>query len=556
MHLLRPEMEASLEQRLCKHFAQRRPVVLIILDGWGLGDGGSGDAIHLARTTATDGLTEQYPYTQLWTHGPYVGLPTEGDLGGSEVGHITLGAGRIIHQGATRIKQALAEGEFFATDAAKHIFVNCIKHDSALHLLGLLSDGNVHSHIEHFMAFVDEASKRGIRRLYVHALLDGRDVPYQSALKYIQMMEDKLRRVSGENKDYAIASGGGREQITMDRDKIWSRVELGWQTHVHGQAKLRVSCAEEAILVARKQHPKMIDQDLPPFVVVRNGEPLGAMQDGDSVVFMNFRSDRAIEFTTAMLADDFNGFQRGKRPKVVFGGMTTYDEDLNLPPLNMQPPVKVNNPLGDRLRKLGLRQFRLAETQKFPHVTFFFNGGRREAYPDETYTLIPSDKLTSFIQAPKMQAAKIAQAATSLIASGEYQFGLVNFANPDMVGHTGDISAVKQAVQATDNALGQVLQAIEKAGGTAIVTADHGNADEMLVINPRTHQPEPSTKHSLNPVPLWLFDPITKNSQRPYQLRPCPPDNPNTLANIAATIFIMLAEMPPNDLHNHLFILN
>ncbi len=333
-------------EALLRHFQGRWPVVLVVLDGWGLGNGGEGDAVYQARTGVADKLTAAYARTELWTHGLHVGLPGEGDMGGSEVGHLTLGAGRIVEQGAARIQRLLGQGGFFQGAAAERVLGNCVEGGGALHLVGLLSDGNVHSHFSHFLAFVDEAVRRGVKCLFVHALLDGRDVGFQSALEYVEAMEKKLADASGGRAgwEYAIASGGGRERITMDRDKIWSRVELGWRAHVLGEAEIRVQRASEAIVAARQQQPQIVDQDLPPFVVVRDGRPLGVMEDGDSVVMMNFRSDRALEFSQAMSQPDFDAFPRQRHPRVVFAGMTLYDEDNNIPELTMLPPVKVENP--------------------------------------------------------------------------------------------------------------------------------------------------------------------------------------------------------------------
>ena len=543
--------------KLAERFQGRGPLLNIVLDGWGIGAHDEGDAIFLASTPQIDFLTSRFPHTAIQAHGPHVGLPSFKDIGGSEVGHVTMGAGRIFPQGPTRIKEMIDSGTFFEASALNLLIDNCVQRPSALHLIGLLSDGNVHSHMDHFYAVIDHAVKRGVLRLYVHALLDGRDVPYQSALSYLEPMEAKLASIRREypGRDYAIASGGGREVITMDRDQIWEKVRLGWEVHVRGREGHPVASAAEAIAAARAHNPDMVDQDLPPFIVVRGGESVAPIVDGDSVIFMNFRGDRAIEFSRAMVEDNFTGFDRGRRPEVAYAGMMVYDEDTNLPPLRIVGATHVKDPFGKRILELGLRQFRLAESQKYAHVTFFYNGGYREPLdPDrELYHLIPSDKVNSFAAVPAMKAAQIADKACALIRGGEFQFGLINFANADMVGHTGDIAATMLGVEAIDHALGHILDALRETGGLAIITADHGNADEMISNNPQTQRREPNTRHSLNPVPLILFDPIY-GAPGDYRLIDGG-DTPLTLSRIAATNYILMGRTPPDDIDPPLFVL-
>ena len=539
---------------LTEHFKGRGPLLLIVLDGWGLGGHGEGDAIFHAQKPAIDGLGAAFAQTQLFTHGLYVGLPGAKDIGGSEVGHMTMGAGRIVPQGPTRIKQAMESGEFFEGEALNRLIENCLDKGSALHLLGLLSDGNVHSHIDHYHRVIDFAVQRGVRRLYVHALLDGRDVPYQSALDYVEPLEARLAGISREHAgwDYAIASGGGREVITMDRDRNWRKVQRGWEVHVLGRCEHTFPTASDAVRELRRRTPDAVDQDLPPFVIVRDGAPIGPMRDGDSAIFMNFRGDRAIEFSQAMVRDDFDGFQREGRPDVLYAGMMTYDEDTHLPPLTLMSPGGVKRPFGRRILELGLNQFRLAETQKYAHVTFFFNGGYREPLDPakEEYVLIESDKVDSFAEAPAMKAREIGARARQLILSGRFQFGLINFANADMVGHTGNLAAAVQAVEAVDRALTVIFDALAQVGGMAIVTADHGNAEEMISDNPKTGKREINTRHSLNPVPMYLFDPAYHGE---YQLRQGTPERPLTLANLAASAYILLGLTPPEDMEAPLF---
>ena len=542
---------------LFTRFMNRGPVLLIVLDGWGTGKGDEGDAIGQAATPTFSMLARDFAHTTLLTHGPHVGLPTLNDIGGSEVGHLTMGAGKIIQQGASRIKSQMESGEFFRGEVLQGIMKHCLERDTPLHLLGLLSDGNVHSHISHFHGIIDHAETQGIRRLYVHALLDGRDVPYQSALEYVQPLEAKFSAINDRHPgwEYAIASGGGREVITMDRDLVWEKVRKGWETHVLGMADHQFNSATEAIQSFRSLMPDESDQNLPSFVVLKNGNPIGPIRDGHALIFMNFRGDRAIEFSQAMVQEDFHGFERQGRPDIFYAGMSMYDEDTGLPPFRLNAPPEVKNPIGRRIVELGLRQFRLAETQKYAHVTFFFNGGYREPLDKalETYCLISSDKINSFARAPKMKAREIAQKACEFIRDGSYRFGLINFANADMVGHTGDLAAAIQGVEAVDGALADILQVLREKNGLAIITADHGNADEMITFNPKTGKREPNTRHSVNPVPVYLFDPQYKGTAD-YRLKTNDPAHPNTLANIAATIFTLMGQPVPKDLDSSLFL--
>lgn len=536
------------------HFAGRRPTLLIVMDGWGMGTGGPEDAISKARTPNMDRLWKQFPHTQLMTHGPHVGLPSGKDMGGSEVGHLTMGAGKILDQGPTRINKAIEDGSFFKSEALRQIIEPC-QQGGTLHLLGLLSDGNIHSHINHFRALIDHAFEHGIRRLRVHALLDGRDVGVQSAQKYICQLEEAFAFINSNGGfDYSFASGGGREVITMDRDRQWAKVEEGWNTHVHGEAVNRFPNMLAAIQHFRQETPDIVDQDIPGFVIVDDNDcPLGAIHDGDGVIMVNFRGDRATEISEAFCMDAFDGFDRGgsggKGPDVTYAGMMVYDEDRNLPELQLMGSTKVPNPFGRRILDMGIRQFRLAETQKYAHVTFFFNGGYREPLDAkmEDYILIPSDQGVSFSDSPEMKAVEVADKAIELIESGQYGFGLINFANTDMVGHCGKIEPVIRAAEAVDAAVGRIVASLEKAGGSAIITADHGNAEEMRIK--AGSGDEPSTKHSTNPVPCVLFDPAFDGS---YMLRqPDDSGNPETmpgLSNLAATLFVMLGLTPPEEL--------
>jgi len=533
---------------LRQNFFGRGPLIHVVLDGWGVGVPDETNAIHQASLPVMDGLIQNNPYTQLWTHGKYVGLPSENDLGGSEVGHMTMGAGVIKQQGPTLIKELIQNGEFFEIPVLTKIIKNCLNHDTPLHLLGLLSDGNIHSHQDHMLAIVRHAFQAGISRCYVHALLDGRDVGVQSALTYTEKFEKlfaELKEQRGEI-DYAFASGGGRESITMDRDNNWEKVEEGWNIHVKGKSENRFPSIRDAIEYFRIKNPGIIDQDLPGFVLVRHGKEIATIEDNHGLIFTNFRGDRAIEFSKAILEDDFSHFKRLVRPQVMFVGMTQYDQDDEIPSEYLVGTPDVEDPFGKRILELGLKQFRLSESQKYPHVTFFYNGGYREPLDSsmENYYLIESDKISSFASQPSMKAIEISNKAVEFICSGEYQYGLINFANADMVGHTGDFQAAVNAVETIDTALDSIVRAIGEMKGLLVITADHGNADQMLIQNCNGTM-EVSTKHSLNPVPFIIFDPLYNGD---YNLKPFGDDFKNNLSNVAATNFILLGQPVPDDL--------
>ncbi len=538
-HFLTPEGE------------RRRPALLIIMDGWGMSLGGAGDAIAQANTPNFDRLWLDYAHTELLTHGHAVGLPSQKDMGGSEVGHLTMGAGQVLDQGPTRINRAFEDGSFYDSPALQQV-MQATASGGTLHLFGLLSDGNIHSHLSHFRNVIDHAFSQQVKRLRVHALLDGRDVGIQSAQKYIAELEESFLFInSHDGFDYAFASGGGREVITMDRDHNWPKVAAGWRLMVHGDSPHHFRTMLDAVNHFRSENPELVDQDMPGFVMVdADDRPVGTIEDGDAVVMMNFRGDRAIEITEAFELDDFDGFDRGRRPAVTYAGMMVYDEDRDLPRLQLMGPTKVPRPFGRRILELGMRQFRLTETQKYPHVTFFFNGGYRQPLDAtmEDYILIDSDQNVSFADAPQMKSKEIADKAIELIESGRYDFGLINFANADMVGHCGNIAAAIEAIEAVDCAVGRIVDALQAAGGLALITADHGNAEEMLAAK-GDGEFEPSTKHSTNPVPCILFDPAYNGS---YQLRqPTEQEKPG-LSNLAATLFEMMGMEAPDDLDRSL----
>ena len=539
-------------KKLQKHFFGRGPLIHVVLDGWGIGESNSKNAIHCADLRLVPRMSKSCGYTELWTHGLHVGLPNEKDLGGSEVGHMTMGAGMIMEQGPTLIQKLIRSGEFFESSILKRIIRNCKFYDTPLHLLGLLSDGNIHSHIDHMEVIIKHAFNEGLRRCYIHALLDGRDTEIQSALEFTESFEDLFVSLKSQRPeiDYAFASGGGREFVTMDRDNNWDKVEAGWKIHVQGQSENRFPSIKVAIEYFRKKYPDIIDQDIPGFVIVRDGKAIGRIEDQHALIFTNFRGDRAIEFSTAILADDFPHFER-HRPKVLFASMTQYDQDKGFPEDFLAGMPEVKDPFGKRILELGLRQFRLTESQKFPHVTFFFNGGYRKPLDVsmENYHLIRSDTIYSFAEKPEMKAAEIGKKAVEFISSGEYQYGLINFANADMVGHTGDFKATILSVQAVEVALSKIVDAIDMVKGLLVVTADHGNADQMIIKN-NDGKREICTKHSLNPVPFIIYDPLYKGE---YKLKPFGKNCEINLSNVAATNFVLLGQPVPDDLAPSLF---
>lgn len=540
-------------KNLQQYFSGRGPLIHVVLDGWGVGAADETNAVNRANLPVMSRLIRGCPYTQLWTHGKYVGLPNEKDMGGSEVGHMTMGAGMVMEQGPTLIQNLLQSGEFFENPVLSRIIQNCVERDTPLHLLGLLSNGNIHSHVDHTEAIIRHAFQSGIRRCYLHALLDGRDVGVQSALDFTEPFEKLFSELKGQRPgiDYAFASGGGREVITMDRDNNWEKIETGWQIHVQGQSENQFPSIRDAIEHFRKQNPEIIDQDIPGFVIIRNGEAVGRIEDQHALIFTNFRGDRATEFSQAVLADDFPYFERYRCPEVLFAGMTQYDQDNQIPPDYLVGTPVVEEPFGKRILELGLKQFRLSETQKFAHVTFFYNGGYREPLDplQENYHFIASDKIPSFAERPAMKAPGISKKAVEFINSGEYQYGLINFANADMVGHTGDFQATVRAVEAADAALDNIVRAIDAVNGLLVITADHGNADEMLISN-QNGTLGISTKHSLNPVPFLIYDPLYNGD---YRLKPFGQDYNNNLSNIAATNFLLLGQAVPDDLAPSLF---
>ena len=490
------------------------PVLTIVMDGVGLAPEGEGNAVKRAYTPTLDALMKQYPTLKLKAHGTAVGLPSDDDMGNSEVGHNALGSGQVFAQGAKLVSNSIESGKIFQSEAWKEEVDNVKSSGGTLHFLGLFSDGNVHSHIDHLKAMIDEAKKEGVSRVRIHILLDGRDVGETSALDYVIPFEAYLDSLRSDDFDVKIASGGGRMKITMDRyEANWHMVELGWKTHVLGEGRMFAS-AEEAVKTYREE-TGAIDQDLDPFVIAEDGKPVGTINDGDAVVFFNFRGDRSIEISKAFEAgDDFDKFDRIRTPKVVYAGMLEYDGDLHIPSRYLVAPPEITGTMGEYLCDTGVTQYAISETQKYGHVTYFWNGNRSGKFSEEleTYVEIPSD-VVPFEQRPWMKCAEITDALIEALESGKYKCLRVNFPNGDMVGHTGNYLATRCSMEALDLQLARILTVIDKLGGVALITADHGNADEMYEIDKKTGEPKKGehgfkakTSHTLNPVPFVIYD--------------------------------------------------
>ena len=512
-----------------------KPLVLIVMDGVGFSKTGLGDAVTLANTPVLDKLLKERPNTRLKAHGGAVGLPTDDDMGNSEVGHNALGCGQIYSQGAKLVNESIESGKMFDSDTWKNLVGNCLSNGSTMHFIGLLSDGNVHSNISHLKQMIVRAKNDGVKRVRCHILLDGRDVPATSALQYVDDLEQLLATLNDSTFDGAIASGGGRMKVTMDRYQAdWNMVKLGWDTHVHGLGR-QFETAKDAIETYRKELD-VIDQDLPAFVIAKNGEPVGKIMDGDSVILYNFRGDRAIEISMAFDQPDFDKFDRGAAPKVIYAGMLQYDGDLKLPKNYLVAPPEIKNTLSELLVAHGLRQYAVSETQKYGHVTYFWNGNRSGKFSEEleTYKEIPSDNV-SFDERPWMKSAEITDDVIAALESGKYDFIRCNFPNGDMVGHTGNLDATITGVEAVDLGLARILKAADAVGATVLVTADHGNADEMLEKN-KKGEIQVRTAHSLNPVPFIIYD-----NDADYVIKP----GEYGLANVAPTVAKILGIEPP-----------
>ncbi|MCX6151217.1 MAG: 2,3-bisphosphoglycerate-independent phosphoglycerate mutase [Ignavibacteriales bacterium] len=526
-------MELNLE-KLKEFHGRKGPLLLIIMDGVGIGKNADNNAVYMAKTPVLDKLFTIPLQTNLRAHGKAVGLPSDDDMGNSEVGHNALGAGRVFAQGAKLVNKAIETGKIFQSDTWKKVIEHG-KHGGTVHFIGLLSDGNVHSHITQLFALINKCAEEDVNKLRVHPLLDGRDVGEKSALDFVVPTEELLLKISTEKGfDYRIASGGGRMNVTMDRyNADWRIVKRGWDAHVLGIGR-KFSSASEAIKTFYAEDSKMTDQYMGPFVVSdKAGEPVGKIVDGDSVVFFNFRGDRAIEISRAFEEPDLNTFERGKIPDIFYAGIMEYDGDLHIPKNYLVIPPEIERTVSEYLCAAGVTSFAISETQKFGHVTYFWNGNR-SGYIDEKlekYFEVPSDKIP-FDQAPKMKAYEITEKAIEYLKTNQFQFGRINFANGDMVGHTGDMQAAITAVETVDECVGKLLKVVEELGGIALVTADHGNADEMFTEKNGVRTPK--TSHTLNPVPFIIFDPKYDNEYKMAGVQ-----NPG-LSNVAATILNLL----------------
>ena len=541
-------------QRLEGIIAPKGPLVLAILDGvgWGMGDGG--DAVALARKPNLERLWRASPTCTLAAHGTAVGMPSDADMGNSEVGHNALGSGRVFRQGAALVQDAIASGRIWQGATWKWLMQAVgNRQPHTLHLCGLLSDGNVHAHIDHVLALVAAADRADVGRIRVHPLADGRDVAERTFDAFVTTLETALHGYTA--RDYKIASGGGRMAITMDRyEADWPMVARGWDAHVAGKGRGFTSVAQ-AIATLRHEPGGQSDQTLEPFVVVdAQGQPIGRVQDGDAFVFWNFRGDRAIEITRAFEEPTFAAFPRGALPRVRYAGMMQYDGDLLLPKHFLVEPPVIERTMGEFLAVLGLKTLAVSETQKFGHVTYFWNGNRSGLLaPDfEEYAEVPSDRM-AFDKRPEMRAKEITDLVLATLAlQNPPDFVRLNYPNGDMVGHTGNLPATIAAIQALDIEIGRLMQVTREMGGILVVTADHGNADDMWMRDskgrPLTDDagvPLPKTSHTLNPVPLSIFDPAQPDV---WRLRQTDANGAVPgLANVAATLFNLLGYEAPAD---------
>lgn len=524
------------------------PVVTVIMDGVGIGPENESNGVFMAYTPVLDELMKGRLVTRLKAHGTAVGLPSDDDMGNSEVGHNALGAGRIFAQGAKLVTESLQSGAAFTSKAWQEVRKRT-QAGGTLHLIGMISDGNVHSHIDHLYALLARCVQDDIQRVRVHGLLDGRDVEPKSALDYFTPLEQRLKELSSDGRDYRLASGGGRMTTTMDRyNADWSIVESGWKAHVLGEGRPFPSACD-AIRAYYDEDPEMTDQYMASFVVTDQGKPVGAMADGDAVILFNFRGDRAIEISRAFdEPEPFTPFDRQPMPDLFYAGIMQYDGDALIPTHYLVEPPAIDRPLGEYLCAAGVSSYAISETQKFGHVTYFWNGNR-SGYIDqglETYVEIPSDRLT-FDLRPWMQAAQITDQVIAAIESGRYKFIRLNLANGDMVGHTGVVISVRIAVETVDLCLKRILAALEKTGGVALITADHGNADCMWTE--KKGKRTPMVAHTKNPVPL-----IIREFNTPNRFELAHPAHPG-LSNVAATICNLLGFEAPHEYDSSLVTL-
>ena len=513
----------------------KKPVVLVVMDGVGETPNELGNMVMKATTPTLDELKASAPFQVIKAHGTAVGLPSDDDMGNSEVGHNALGCGQVYSQGAKLVNESIESGKIFASATWQDLVGGVKAADGTLHFLGLLSDGNVHSNISHLIAMLKQAKKEGVKKARCHILLDGRDVPATSALEYVRQLEDALKELNDNTFDGRIASGGGRMQVTMDRYQAnWGMVSKGWETHVHGVGR-QFASAEEAVVTYRNEL-NVIDQDLPAFVIAENGQPVGAMKDGDSVILFNFRGDRALEISMAFDGDEsFSFFDRGAVPQVKYAGMLQYDGDLCIPRAFLVNPPEIRHTLTELLVENGVAEYACSETQKYGHVTYFWNGNRSEKFSEEleVWEEVPSD-VRSFDECPWMKGTEIADLVIGAIESKKYGFIRCNFPNGDMVGHTGSLLATEIAVESVDLCLARIRKACDDNGCILVVTADHGNADQMLEKDKKGNV-APRTAHSLNPVPFIVYDKDERHELKEGQFG---------LSNVAPTVAGLLGIKP------------
>ena len=501
----------------------KKPTVLLILDGYGERKEKDGNAIALANTPVMDKLKKEFPYVEGQASGLFVGLP-DGQMGNSEVGHMNMGAGRIVYQELTRITKAIEDGDFFENKALKEAVEHCKKENSALHFMGLVSSGGVHSHIGHIYGLLELAKREGLKKVYLHAFLDGRDTPPDSGKSFLMDVEKKMQELGvGE-----IATISGR-YYAMDRDKNYDRVEKAYRAMVDGTGE-KASSVEEAIDASYAK--KVYDEFVLPTVIEKDGA-VHTVSDGDAMIFFNFRPDRAREICHAFCDDEFNFFNRGPRKKVFFVCFTDYDPTIPNKRVAFEKE-EIHNTLGEVVSNLGKNQLRIAETEKYAHVTFFFNGGKEEPYENEDRILVPSPKeVPTYDLKPEMSCYTVTEKLTEAIRSGKYDLVVANFANPDMVGHTGVLSAAIKAIEVVDECMGKVVDAVESMHGNLFILADHGNAD--IMIDEKTG--EPYTAHTTNPVPFILV------SDEKHKLR-----EGGCLADVAPTLLELMGIPQPKEM--------
>lgn len=537
------------------HQSSTRRVLTVVMDGIGLSNNDFGNAVANASMPNLDWLMKNATWTTLNAHGKAVGLPSDSDIGNSEVGHNALGAGRIFDQGAKLVQNAITSGSIFSGETWKQMMKHVVSNQTTLHFLGLLSDGNVHSHEEHLYSMMRRAKQDGVTKVRIHVLFDGRDVGEKSAETYVARLEKVMQELKSPTFDVAVASGGGRMHITMDRYQAdWPMVKRGWDCHVHGIAPFHFTALNAAIAKFRED-PTITDQYIPAFIITENGKPNGLIKDGDAVVFFNFRGDRAIEITQAFTEKNLEKFDRGNLPDVFYAGMMEYDGDLKIPGKYLVSPPAISETLGEYLAKSGARQFACSETQKFGHVTYFWNGNRSGYFDKskEEYLEIASDGEVTFDFKPWMKAYEITAETIKRMKSGSFDYARINYANGDMVGHTGNYEATLIAVSTVDLMLAQLISAAKATNTILMVTADHGNADEMFDAKakdfpnwrelPLAKRPTPKTSHTLNPVPFAIFDPSRSS---PWKLN-SNAKSPN-LGNVANTVLTLMG-LPTRDLY-------